>query len=117
MRLEDAEVGQELNAARLVLRRFVEVNDARVRFVAWINGVPVRRLLKKDGKDLSPDELKKENERIDKEAAKARERRDKADADGKETDPRGHDEITVSRLLELGRFTNPRRARGPVSTP
>ena len=24
--------------------------------------------------------------------------------DGKETDPRGHDEITVSRLLELGSF-------------
>jgi hypothetical protein len=69
----------------------------------------VRRLLKKDGKDLSPDELKKENDHIDKEAAKAHERRDKADADGKESDPRGHDEITVSRLLELGSFSNPRR--------
>lgn len=87
----------------------VKKTETREYEIFWINGVPVRRLLKKDGKDLSPDELKKENEHIDKEAAKAHERRDKADADGKESDPRGHDEITVSRLLELGSFSNPRR--------
>jgi hypothetical protein len=87
----------------------VKKTETREFEIFWINGVPVRRLLRKDGKDLSPDELKDENERIDKQAAKARERRDRADADGKETDPHGHDEITVSRLLELGSFTNPRR--------
>lgn len=75
----------------------------------WVGGVSVRKLVKKDGKDLSPDEQKKESERIDKEVAKRQERRVKADAEGKETDPAGHDEITVSRLLELGSFTNPRR--------
>ena len=75
----------------------------------WINGVPVQRLVKKDGRDLTPDEAKKESERIDKEAAKARERRDRKDAEGKETDPRGNDVVTVSRLLELGSFTNARR--------
>jgi hypothetical protein len=79
--------------------------------VFWVNGVPVRRTWKKDGKPLSPDEIAKENERIDKIAAKANEKRDKADAQGKETDPRGNDEITVSRLLELGAFTNPRRVQ------
>lgn len=75
----------------------------------WVNGVPVRRIMKKDGKSLTPDEIAKENDRIDKLAAKANERREKADAKGKETDPRGNEEITVSRLLELGSFTNPRR--------
>lgn len=77
----------------------------------WVNGVPVRRMVKKDGKPLSPDEIAKENERIDKVAAKANEKRDKADTQGKETDPRGNDEVTVSRLLELGAFTNPRRVQ------
>src|SRR6266702_4239776 len=77
----------------------------------WINGVPVHRIVKKNGKDLSPAEIAKENEHIDKEAAKGREKREKADANGKETTPRGDDEITVSRLLELGAFTNARRVQ------
>jgi hypothetical protein len=75
----------------------------------WINGVPVEKLVKKDGRELSQDEAKKESERVDKEAAKAKERRAKEDAKGKETDPRGNDEVTVSRLLELGSFMNARR--------
>ena len=77
----------------------------------WLNGVPVERMVKKNGKPLSPDDLAKEDKRIDKEVAKAHERREKADSQGKETDPRGNNEITVSRLLELGRFTNPRRLK------
>jgi hypothetical protein len=79
--------------------------------VFWINGVPVRRLLKKNGKDLSESEKKQEDERIDKESAKARERRDKAASQGKETDPRGEDVVTVSRLLELGSFSNAHRVQ------
>jgi hypothetical protein len=75
----------------------------------WIDGVPVRRVVKKDGKELTAEEIAKENERIDKEAAKGRERREKADAKGKESDSNGNEEITVSRLLALGAFTNPRR--------
>jgi hypothetical protein len=75
----------------------------------WVNGVPVRRTTRKDGRALTPNELAKENERIDQLAAKAAERRDKADAEGKETDARGEEEVTVSRLIELGAFTNPRR--------
>ncbi len=74
-------------------------------------GVPVERLVKKDGRELTADEAKKESERIDKEAAKASERRAKKDLEGKETDPRGNDEVTVSRLLELGSFTNARRVQ------
>lgn len=75
----------------------------------WVEGVPVQRMIKKDGKELSEAEKKKEDEEIDKEVAKAKEKRAKADTKGKETTPRGDDEITVSRLLELGSFTNARR--------
>jgi hypothetical protein len=77
----------------------------------WVNDVPVRRLEKKNGKALTTDETAKENERIDKSVAKAREKREKGDAKGKETDPRGNDEITVSRLIALGAFTNARRVQ------
>jgi len=77
----------------------------------WVDGVPVRRLVKKDGKALSAGEIAKEDERNDQEAAQAREKRDKADSQGKASNPRGDDEITVSRLLELGAFTNPRRVQ------
>lgn len=79
--------------------------------VFWINGVEVHKLTRKDGRDLTPDEQRKESERIDKEVAKAKERKQKADAKGKETDSRGHEEVTVSRFLELGSFTHPRRVR------
>ena len=87
----------------------VKKTETREYDVFWVNGVPVRRLVKKDGKELSPDEQNKEGEKIDKEAAKARERRDRADSEGKESDPHGHEEVTVSRILELGSFSNPRR--------
>ncbi|RSL18217.1 hypothetical protein EDE15_3775 [Edaphobacter aggregans] len=79
--------------------------------VFWLNGVPVRKMTKKNGKDLTADEQKKEDERIDKEVAKVKERRSKADEKGEETDPHGHDEVTVSRFLTLGSFTNPRRVQ------
>jgi hypothetical protein len=75
----------------------------------WANGVPVRRMVKKDGKALTAEEIAKEDARIDKDSAKAHERRERADVQSKETDSRGEQEITVSRLLELGTFANPRR--------
>ncbi len=77
--------------------------------VFWVEGVPVHKLTKKDGKELSPQDLKKQDERINKEVAKAKERLAKADAKGKPADPDGNDEVTVSRLLELGSFSNARR--------
>jgi hypothetical protein len=77
----------------------------------FVNGVRVRRLVKKDGQALSPEEIAHEDQRIDKEAAKAREKRDKADAAGRPTNSRGDEEISVSRLIQLGRFTNARRVR------
>jgi hypothetical protein len=79
--------------------------------VFWVNGVPVHRVLKKNGKELTAQEQKKESERIDKDAAKSKERREKADAKGKESDARGDDLMTASRVLELGSFTNARRVQ------
>jgi hypothetical protein len=89
----------------------VKKSETKEYDVFWVEGVPVQRMTKKDGKELSESEKKKEDEEIDKEVAKAKERRAKADAKGKETTPRGDDEITVSRLLELGSFTNARRVQ------
>jgi hypothetical protein len=84
----------------------VKKTETREFDVFWVNGVQVRRMTKKDGKELSAEE---QSERVDKEAAKAKERRAKADEKGKETDPHGNEEITASRILELGNFTNARR--------
>lgn len=87
----------------------VKKTETRGYDVFWIEGVPVHKLTSKDGRNLSLQDLKKEDELIDKEVAKARERRAKAEARGKATDPDGYDEVTVSRLLELGSFSNARR--------
>ncbi len=76
---------------------------------SYVDNVLIARMLSKDGKPLTADEQKKEDERIDKEVAKAHERQQKAAAAGKPTDPTGHDQVTVSRILELGTFSNPRR--------
>jgi hypothetical protein len=74
-----------------------------------VEGVRIDRVVAKDGKPLTPDEVRKESERVDKEVAKAKERKQKAEDKGNETTSRGDPIITVSRLLELGSFTNPRR--------
>jgi hypothetical protein len=87
----------------------IKKSEERAFEIFYLDGVRVARLVRKDNKDISPDELAKENERIDKEVAKAKERRAKADGSGKETNSAGQDEITVSRILELGTFSNPRR--------
>ena len=72
-------------------------------------GIAVSRHLKHNGKALSAEELKKQDEQIDKEVAKAKERRAKAASNGRETDERGDEIIPISRMFELGSFTNPRR--------
>jgi hypothetical protein len=79
--------------------------------VFWLNGVEIHKLTRKDGRDLSADEQKKEDERIDKEVAKVKERKRKAEEKGQQTDSHGHEEVTVSRFLSLGSFTNPRRVQ------
>ena len=74
-----------------------------------IDGVRVDRVVARNGKPLDADEGAKENDRLDKQVARAKERRAKAAADGQKTDSRGDPLITVARLLELGSFSNERR--------
>ncbi len=100
------EVQQERDGKGAVKKTMTREYD-----VFWISGVPVRKLTKKDGRELTADEQAKENEHIDKQVAKAKEKKDKGDAKGKATTPRGDDMITASRILELGSFTNPRRVK------
>ncbi len=76
--------------------------------VFWINGVRVARRTATNGKPLTPDEQKKENDRIDKRIAEVRAKRDKAAAEGKDPN-HGADEISFARMLELGDFTNEHR--------
>jgi hypothetical protein len=89
----------------------VKKTETKEYEIFWVDGVPVHRLVKKDGKELSAEEQNKESEKIDKEAAKGKERRAKAEGKGTETDPHGNEMVTVSRLLELGSFTNARRVQ------
>lgn len=74
-----------------------------------INGVRVNKIVAKNGKPLTEEEQKKESERIDKAVARAKERRAKNESRNRETDSQGNEVITVSRILELGSFTHPRR--------
>jgi len=74
-----------------------------------INGVRVNRVVARGGKPLTPDDVRKEDERIDKELVKARERREKNEGKGEDVNSRGDVLIPASRVLVLGTFTNLRR--------
>jgi hypothetical protein len=74
-----------------------------------IDGIRVDRVVARDNKPLTAKEAEKESDRLDKEVAKAKQHREKLAAEGKPTDARGDDLLSVSRILELGSFTNPRR--------
>jgi hypothetical protein len=74
-----------------------------------VAGVRVNRVVARDGKPLTPEETKKESDKIDKEVEKDKERRAKLEDEGKATDSRGDEVITVARILELGKFSNARR--------
>ena len=89
----------------------VKKRTVRVYDVFWLQGVPVRKMVSKDGKPMTAEELKKEDEQIDKEVKSARDKREKNEGKGRETDPRGNEEVTVSRILELGTFSNARRVK------
>src|SRR5215468_2895720 len=52
--------------------------ETREYDVFWLNGVEVHKLTRKDGRDLTAEEQKKESDHVDKEVAKAKERKSKA---------------------------------------
>lgn len=75
-------------------------SEERVSNVFFVHGQPIETLISKDGKSLSAGALKKEEDRATKEAVKYA-----AQPYGQ----RDKDEVSVSRLLAITRFTNPRR--------
>ena len=54
----------------------VKKTSTEEREFFWVNGVFISRLLARDGKPISGDELKKQNERIDQRIAEAKQRAD-----------------------------------------
>lgn len=68
----------------------------------FVNGIPIQRTLSKDGRDLSPDQAKKENERVMKETVKFS---NDATAD-KETDKQNQQ---IQNLVEAMMLTHGRR--------
>lgn len=72
----------------------------RVSNVFYVHGQPIETLISKDGKPLNAGALKKEEDRATKEAVKYA-----AQPYGR----RDKDEVSVSRLLAITRFSDPRR--------
>jgi hypothetical protein len=75
----------------------VETEEHEVFFV---NGHQVQKLVRKDGKDLTSDQARKEQDRVNKEVVKI--------SQPGYTNP-DKDEITVARLLQIVTFSRPRR--------
>ena len=88
----------------------VRKSETEEREFSVMDGVPLARLLRKNGHDLSAGEQAKEEARLQKEIATAKEKRAKAAEKGKQVDERGDDEISLSRILALGSFSHERRA-------
>src|ERR1700730_16437064 len=82
----------------------------------YLSGHEVSTLVKKDGKPLSQEEQKKENERVQKEIqdiekrdAKREAKEEKAKAQGKEK--KDEEEVGIETFLRACQFVNPRRER------
>src|SRR4029077_15521808 len=82
----------------------------------YLSGQEVSTLVKKDGKPLSEEEQKKENDRVQKEIqdiekrdAKKEAKEEKAKEEGK--DKAGDDEPGIEIFLRASQFVNPRRER------
>ncbi|HLH37418.1 MAG TPA: hypothetical protein VKX41_22310 [Alloacidobacterium sp.] len=79
----------------------IKKDESEEHYVFFVNGHEIERKVKKNGKDLSKDDQKKEQERVEKEVEKA-----SKTPPGQSMDK---DEVSVSRLLEIMRVSNPRR--------
>jgi hypothetical protein len=78
----------------------VQRTEERVSNVFFVHGQPIETQISKNGKPLSAGELKKQQDRAAKDAVKYA-----AQPYGQ----RDKDEVSVSRLLAITRFSNPRR--------
>jgi hypothetical protein len=78
----------------------VRKTEDKVSHVFFVNGHPIHTLIEKDGKPLNANDLQKEQEHASKEALKY-------SKPGAESPAR--DDISVSRLLAITRFSHPQR--------
>jgi hypothetical protein len=79
----------------------VKKTTTEQREIFYIGKHEISRLLQKDGHDLTPEEAKKEEERVEKETEKANKKEAKDEPD--------KDDINVETFLRICDFTNPRR--------
>ena len=84
----------------------------------YLNGEEVSTLVKKDGKPLSDEEQKKENEKTQKHIEEAQKREKKKEAkeektkeEGKEEKENENDDPGIEVFLRVSQFVNPRRER------
>ena len=80
----------------------------------YLNGDEVSTLTKKDGKPLSDEEQKKENEKTQKEIAEIQKNAEKKEAKeekSKEKDKDDDDDVGIEVFLRVAQFVNPRRER------
>jgi hypothetical protein len=81
----------------------IKKNESEENDVFFVNGHEINRKTKKNGKELSADEQKREQERVQKEVEKA-----SKTPPGQALDK---DEVSISRLLQIMKVSNPRRER------
>jgi hypothetical protein len=79
----------------------IKKNESEENNVFFVNGHEIQRKVKKDGKELSADAQKKEQEHVEKEVDKATKT-----PPGQSLDK---NEVSVSRLLQIMKVSNPRR--------
>jgi hypothetical protein len=84
----------------------------------YLNGDEISTLVKKDGKPLSDDEQKKENEKtqkrieeIQKREAQKEAKDEKAKEEGKDKKNKDEDDVGIETFLRACQFVNPRRER------
>ena len=81
----------------------IKKNESEENEVFFVNSHEIHRKVKKDGKDLSASDQKKEQEQVQKEVEKATKT-----PPGQSLD---RNEVSVSRLLQIMKVSNPRRER------
>jgi hypothetical protein len=79
--------------------------------VFYLGGEEVRRLVRKNGKGLTADELQKENERVEKRVQEYEKQQQKDGGKSAEAKKRKEEDASIASILRVSRFVNPRRER------
>jgi hypothetical protein len=79
----------------------IKKNESEENDVFFVNGHEIQRKVKKNGKELSSDDQKKEQQRVEKDVEKASKIPSNQSLD--------KDEVSISRLLQIMKVSNPRR--------